>query len=358
MNKKKEEHYPVRRHFYIKPEDLPNWLTEDPGPEKKKPKRKRDTKALMRKMASGIISENSFNYYEGKDLITRESRIEYQRLTAQEKIIVDCLADKLMRKDDCYYLIKSEDWKDQKIPFAEFPWLLEDMRFLSKSGKREGSKFVGIMVTLNAKEIREMIGLRVPCWKIREWAWGLFNKAYLVKIDRIIGEDGKFVQYKVPAADKYLHFQEKIVGKLSKRKKIEEKHKDLVEFDFLLGMTERSKVFLRSLMMGQFTIFPKLFYKLKYRHQDFIRYLSVWAGYSWEKLRRHPIEDVKDLLGLKTRDVHALKLSIKRILDNLMKQGFIKQWKAYGRGWDTEYRIQVGFDKQLFEQHRHQIGEK
>lgn len=68
----------------------------------------------------------------------------------------------------------------------------------------------------------------------------------------------------------------------------------------------------------------------------------------WEKLRTHSIIEIKNLLGLKSKNVNDLKKSIKRIIDELKERGYVDKWAMYGRGWDTKYRIRIKFKKKLF----------
>lgn len=310
----------------------------------------KNVESLIKKATLGIITENALvNFREGKDIAERrEKRLERQRLSTKEKIILDCIADKFMKKEDCYYLRKSDAWKRLNLPLEEFPYLLEDRVFSSKSGKLEdGSESVGIAVILNSKEIREKTGLHVACWKISEWVWGLFDKAYFIGKHRIFYEDGRFVEYKFPSRDKYLHIFTKTIGKISRRKNIEEKHIELEEFTFVF-LNEWSKLFLRSLLQGQFTIFPKPLYRLKDGHQELIRYLSIWGGMDWYGLGLHTILEVRNLLELKSKKVRNLKKDIKEIIDKLRDRGFVTRWEAYGRGWNTKYRIQIKFRKELF----------
>jgi hypothetical protein len=329
--------------------------------------RQPNIESLIKKATLGIISEKSIlNYREGKKLAERrEERLELQRLKTKEKFILDCIADKLMKKNDFYHLRNIKHWKNllaedtaedniSFLPkFEEMLSLLktEDMVFLSKSGKPEdGEEYVGIAVALSTKEIKEKLGLsrNIPCWKISEWVWGLFDKAYFVGTDRVIYKDGRFEKWRFPVEDKYLHVCSKTVGKLSRRKNIEEEHIELEEFIFVFK-SEWSKLFLlEGLFKGQFTIFPKPFYKLKDGHSELVRYLSIWSGVPWWKQRLHPITDLKNLLGLKSKNINNLKKNISRILDELKAKGFIQRWESYGRGWDTKYRIKVSFKRELF----------
>ena len=313
----------------------------------------KNIESLIKKATLGVITENSLvNFREGSNIVKREKLIEHRKLNSREKDMLDALADKFMKKENHYYLRKSAEWRDSRLPSEKIFSLLngEANVFLSKTGEPEdGAKSVGIVIFLNTREIKEKLGLsrNTPCWKISEWVWGLFDKAYFIGKSKIFYKDGQTVTYKFPQEDRYFHLCSKTVGKISRRKNIEEEHMELEEFAFIFK-SEWSRVFLLSLLQGQFTIFPKPYYRLKDKYRDFVRYFSVWGGLPWDRIKLYSIIEVKRILGLKSKNVNNLKKSIKRILDNLKKQGFIARWAQYGRGWNTNYRIQVKFKKELF----------
>lgn len=173
-----------------------------------------DIEALIKKATLGIITENSLvNFREGKNITEKRNQLKRRKLNTKEKMILDCIADKFMKKEDCYYLRKSDEWKNKNYLLDEFPFLLQDSIFSSKTGKlEEGMSSIGIGVILTTREIKKKTGLNIPHWKISEMVWGLFDKAYFISEERILYRDGKFEKYTSPCLDRYLQIQSKAVG--------------------------------------------------------------------------------------------------------------------------------------------------
>ena len=239
------------------------------------------------------------------------------------------------------YLLSDEEWKDAKDPQ---PLIIgkenlintaEEFMAMRESNEEEFQKNV-IMISLSDSEIKRAIGKP-----------NLSNKRISGLVERLreIELTGKHFQF-WDAEEGWTNIDKEISLPFVSVE-VEKIHRKLRGKGADIGSEQNYKfwfwsywglAFLSNLHGRKLDLFPKRFYELSGKAQELFRAIGWSKQSTWRN-----IENISSLLGWKDvseiKQIQTRRAAIRRILDELKKNEFIKDWSSSGHGVRTGYKV-------------------